>query len=439
MIDTHDTGRQKSALFTAIPLVGHVNPLLRQAQELARRGWLVAFAGVREIADHVRAEAPDVTFADLGPMGTVGDELRKHQHDASRDDDFVRGSLTIVRGLTRVWPVMFDGLTREISRSRPDLMVADLFTAAGACAADHARVPYVLNNPDLLPAISVRVLPPADHLPPLFSGKSIRDVSPLFRLGAPVLRRVAATAASMTIGEDLNAARRTRGLPAVDVHERQRDRLILVNGAFGVEYERTLPPRVHMVGPMLPREHSALPAELNQWITDGPPVVYANLGTIAVPSDALLATMHDAFSSQRFRVLWIAKGEHASRMPRNRSANVRVMEWGPPLSSVLHHPNVRAFVSHCGINSAYESLAAGVPIVGIPMFADQLDMAVRVADAGAGVWCDRRKMEASELRRAIHRVLDEQSFRARMPSIQAAIAKTGGAKRAAELIEQQVC
>jgi UDP:flavonoid glycosyltransferase YjiC (YdhE family) len=37
-------GRQKYALFVSVPLVGHMNPLLRQAEELARRGYDVALA-----------------------------------------------------------------------------------------------------------------------------------------------------------------------------------------------------------------------------------------------------------------------------------------------------------------------------------------------------------------------------------------------------------
>ena len=54
-------------LFTAIPLVGHVNPLLRQAEELQRRGCRVAFASTSNMAAHVAAESPDVPFVDLGP------------------------------------------------------------------------------------------------------------------------------------------------------------------------------------------------------------------------------------------------------------------------------------------------------------------------------------------------------------------------------------
>ena len=38
---------------------------------------------------------------------------------------------------------------------------------------------------------------------------------------------------------------------------------------------------------------------------------------------------------------------------------------------VLNHPNVKAFVTHCGSNSAHEGLYAGVPMIPLPFFDDQ--------------------------------------------------------------------
>ncbi len=423
------------ALFTAIPLIGHVNPLVRQAAELRRRGWRVAFAGARDIQAHVAAEAPSVPFVDLGPLGPIAAELRHAQAQASLDANVVRGTQRIVDSLWAVWTSMFDGVSAAIAAERPDVVVVDLFSSGGMGAADAAGVPCVVNNPDLLGALSVKLLPPADDLPWLFSGRSRHDMRWWHVALSPAMRHVAAAVASATVGRPLNRLRASRGLPPVDVHAILRGRQVLVNGAFGIEYPRPLPPNVAMVGAMLPQQTPPLPADLAEWLADGPPVVYANLGTLAVAPAPQLAKMAGALADGRVRALWILNALPASRLPPLPSS-VRVLDWGPPPLAVLAHPNVAVFLSHCGINSVYESVHAGKPIVGIPMFADQRDMAVRVADAGLGVRLDKRTFTADALRAAIVRVMHDESFRRAMPAAQRALAEAGGVRRAADLIEQ---
>jgi MGT family glycosyltransferase len=210
-----------------------------------------------------------------------------------------------------------------------------------------------------------------------------------------------------------------------------------VNGAFGLEYARAIPPLVSMVGPMLPASAPDLSEDMAEWLSAGPPVVYVNLGTLAVATTELLARMSAALDSDRFRTLWVVPREQALRLPSPRPSTLRVLDWGPPPLAVLSHPNVKVFVSHCGVNSAYEAMQAGTPIVGIPICADQRDMAVRVADAGAGLWLDKARFTAAELRGAIERVLDEPSFTEGTRPIQAAIRDSGGVVRAADLIEAE--
>ena len=115
--------------------------------------------------------------------------------------------------------------------------------------------------------------------------------------------------------------------------------------------------------------------------------------------------------------------------------NVRIESWVPSVSAVLSHDNVRVFISHCGVNSVYESIAAGTPVVGIPMMAGQREMAVRVQDAGVGVALNKSTFTPEELRRAVVRVLEDNSFRRPIPALQSLFKLAGGAERAADLIE----
>jgi UDP:flavonoid glycosyltransferase YjiC (YdhE family) len=56
---------------------------------------------------------------------------------------------------------------------------------------------------------------------------------------------------------------------------------------------------------------------------------------------------------------------------------------------VLGHAHL--VVTHCGSGTALGALAAGVPIVAVPFFADQFENSRRIADAGAALIVEGRR------------------------------------------------
>ena len=424
------------ALFTAIPFVGHLNPLLRQAEELQRRGWRVGVAAMREMGPHVAADAPGIPFVDLGSLGELHGVLRQAEADACADSNYRRGGLRLMPALSRVWAPMFDGLVSAIGSDRPDLLMADIFTWSGIAAAEATRTPLAINNPSLLTGVPFGLMPPAPQVPLLTTGQSIHRIGLVQRALDPIIRRLMFVALSTTVGREYHALRRSRQLPVVGLDDALRHVLILVNGAFGLEYQRPLPPNVEMVGPMLSGDVPVLTPELAGWLADGPPVIYVNLGTVSIASPVQLTRIASAITANDSRALWVLKPAQAALLPDPLPPGIRIANWVPSPRAVLAHPNVRVFLSHCGINSVHESLAAGTPIVGIPMLADQRDMAMRVADAGAGLWLEKSTFTTYELRRALARVLNEPSFRTPIPALQDAFVRAGGVARAADLIER---
>jgi UDP:flavonoid glycosyltransferase YjiC (YdhE family) len=433
---TCQTGARSAAphaLFTSAPFIGHLGPLLLQADELTQRGWRVSVASLEEVRPFV-ARHPDVAFLSLGPSGIDQRHIDDLRNRITFEPSFVRSTLMILSALKGGWTEVYDRVLNVLQRETPDVLVADLSSTAAISAAETAGVTCVINNPDLLTVLPM--LAPAPSVPLLLSGKSRQSIGAFARFVYPLQRAVAMLAAGAIVGRPLNAARRSRGLPRVSIHRWFLEKPVLVNSSFGLEYPRPLPPQVHMVGPMLPATIPSLPLDYTAWLGSGPTVVYVNLGTIARPWRELLQRMARALEGDEFRALWVVPSELRPLLPPTLPPSIRVEPWVPSQLAVLRHPNVRAFISHCGTNSVQESVHAGTPIVGIPLFAAQGDMALRVEDAGIGSWLDKHRFTPEQLHEHVVHACRSGQFRANIALLQSGFARDGGVVRAVDLIEQ---
>jgi len=100
-------------------------------------------------------------------------------------------------------------------------------------------------------------------------------------------------------------------------------------------------------------------------------------------------------------------------------------------------PHVAAIVSQCGHGTVMKALAHGIPLVCLPLFGDQPEVAARVVHAGAGVRLSR-DAPSTHIRTAIQRVLREPRFRAAAQRLATVLAREDGVKTAVEELESVV-
>src|SRR5699024_6983386 len=81
-------------------------------------------------------------------------------------------------------------------------------------------------------------------------------------------------------------------------------------------------------------------------------------------------------------------------------------------------PLCDAFLTHAGFNGTREALSNGVPVVAIPMFAEQPANAARVAELGAGLSLPVEDATHPQLRHALDTVLTDPSYRYRARDVQ---------------------
>ncbi|XP_049832172.1 UDP-glucosyltransferase 2-like [Schistocerca gregaria] len=154
--------------------------------------------------------------------------------------------------------------------------------------------------------------------------------------------------------------------------------LFLVNSHFSINFPRPLLPNVvEVAGIHVPTTAKPLPKDLQEFLDGAPGETGAVLFTFGslvradtLPIDKLLA-FTEAFRQLRpQRFIWKLDAGAAAARGVALPDNVLAANWLPQFD-VLSHPKLRAFISHGGLMGTLEAVHCGVPVLGIPLFADQ--------------------------------------------------------------------
>ncbi|KAG8515244.1 UDP-glucuronosyltransferase 2B18, partial [Galemys pyrenaicus] len=94
------------------------------------------------------------------------------------------------------------------------------------------------------------------------------------------------------------------------------------------------------------------------------------------------------------------------KRPDTLGANTQLYKWIPQ-NDLLGHPKTKAFITHGGTNGIYETIYHVVPMVGIPVSADQPDNVAHLMAKGAAVRVDFKTMPTMDLVNALKKVFND--------------------------------
>ncbi|CAI9116279.1 OLC1v1017378C1 [Oldenlandia corymbosa var. corymbosa] len=117
-----------------------------------------------------------------------------------------------------------------------------------------------------------------------------------------------------------------------------------------------------------------------EWLDSKEPnsVVYVNFGSVTVCTPDQLVEFAWGLAKTKRNFLWIirpdlVRGDAAILPPEFilETKDRSLLAGWCPQEDVLKHPSVGGFLTHCGWNSTFESISAGVPMLCWPFFAEQ--------------------------------------------------------------------
>ena len=231
----------------------------------------------------------------------------------------------------------------------------------------------------------------------------------------------------------LNAARRHLGLPPLRSPFEQFDRadrvLMLSSAAFDMPPD-PLPKSVRYVG--APIERAREGTWRSPWPMDDPrPLVLVSLSTLRQGQGPVMHRVLEALGQLPVRAL-VTLGPSLDRSDFTAAPNT-VIETFVPHDLVM--PHAAAMVTQCGLGTLAKALAFGLPLVCIPILADQPGNAALVVVRGAGVRLSP-SAPSREIARAIMRVLSEPRLREAALRLASRLSGEDGALNAAQELEQ---
>jgi MGT family glycosyltransferase len=385
-------------------------------------------AGLVQRGHDVRVLTEDCLAADVAAAGCRFEPFANAPNRATRTEDLVGdsaartplGAFGRARDRVMMGPAAAYALdTRAaLDREAVDVVASDYMLFGPPIAAESAGVPqalivhnvYMVPEPGK-PAPGPGFLP-ARGLPGRFRDRvANRAFLALFNRGLPAVNR----------------ARGQHGLPALRhiVDQLDHVELVLVLTSESFDFHGDAHPQhVRYVGPFLTE-----PQWVDDWHSPWPqddtrPLVIVSFSSTYMAQERLLARTIDALGGSHARVL-VTTGPAIDPASLPAAGNASVVRSAP---HARLFPQAAAVVTHAGMGTVTRALAAGVPLVCLPMGRDQLDVAARVVHAGAGVRL-RPSARPGAVRAAVERVIGEPGYRLAAQNLGARMVADAAAQR----------
>lgn len=371
------------------------------ARELARRGHRVIFVGGDTLSPLALREG--VAFHSLGAREP---DLRGAQ--------LVR-TLIATAGATWLWVRQGPQALGDLA---PDLAIVDQAEPGAALAAEAAGCPRITLTAGLPMDRDARVPPPFVPWPHLDGAEGEKRN----RGGWAVTDALMALQA-----QALLAGCRRQGLaPRGRLDDWVSGDLDLRQWPLAFDFPHDLPRGAVVVGPL----RDPLPPGRGSRRTR--PVAFASLGTLGGRRRRVLGAIIAAAARMDLRLILsdagtLGPGERATVPGRLRRRDF----W--PQRAVLARAGL--CVTHGGMNTVLDALAAQVPMVIVPLSFEQPGTAARLAHHGLARVVPRRDATPDRLAEAMACALRDEALPARLAQAAATLQAAGGTARAADLVE----
>ena len=180
---------------------------------------------------------------------------------------------------------------------------------------------------------------------------------------------------------------------------------------FCLDYPRMSAPNYQFLGPATPNPAKPLSKEIDEFVQGAEHgLVIMTVGSFEAWQQTwtvIYEKMFDAFARLKQRVIvQYSLDNNVENVPEN----VLVLKWLPQ-NDLLGHPKTRLFICHGGNNGQNEAVYHGVPMLVIPIAADQPSNGLRVHVHGYGKYIrDKETVTSDQVFEMMQEILYNESY-----------------------------
>ena len=384
---------KKIAIF-CIPAHGHTNPMIGVARELVSRGNTVRFYSFDEFKKKI-----DSTGAQFVSCSSFLPEITERERKKLKKSSTTEMSIQDIK----ITLAMNDFLEKEFNTFKPDVVFSDSVCFWGKLNAWKFDVPMVVST----------------------STFAFNQLSTSYMKNSP------AELADMIFGlprvsKELNTLKpygyKYKSVLSLISSDNDTDSVVYASRLFQ-PYADSYSDHYLFVGPSVSTD--IVPNKKKER-----PLVYISLGTVVNDKPEFYKNCIKALSDIDADVI-ISCGKDTEVSSLGKlSDNIKAYQYVDQLD-VLSRAD--AFISHCGMNSASESLFMSVPLVLFPQTGEQHAVARRVNELGAGLYLKNDTPDA--IRKAVDEVLSTPAYADAAKKCSDEFRSCSGAKGAADFIE----
>lgn len=415
-------------VFFCIPAHGHTNPTIEVVRELTHSGHEVRYYSFDEFKKKIESAGAQYISCDAFLPPAPKDLYKKMGRDFSALIDMV----------TKTTIALDDYVCSALQELKPDCIVSDSACFWGKLFARKLNIPFVCSTTTFA-----------------FNKQTAK-------LMKPGIKEMLSMITGMPKINQNMAVLRGHGYPVnnfVDIIQNDNDTNTIVYTSKEFQpMAETFSDKYAFVGPSIAKQKafSEAPSEISETaastgtamrdaasdpsvtVSDATapsrkPLIYISLGTVLNRNSRFYHNCIEALKDYDARVIMSVGNDtdiaSLGEIPAHFEVKPRVDQI-----QVLSEADI--FVTHCGMNSANESIYCGVPMVLFPQHSEQGAVANRIAELKMGVHL--RSNRANHIREAVQMVLQNESYRKNTEKLAASFRQAGGAVKAVDMIEKVI-